>query len=148
VLNGSTDLFDVLFDKSYVQSDAATLFFRLMQTIKPWYEINPDERDKNYVFSKTNQKKIPVVLSCNNILNILQYIDPELFNHFIYHKIEPQIFGLRWLRLLYSREIEFPNLLKLWDGIFSYMPKHNLIEWVAIALLKNIRMECILSCNQ
>ena len=39
--------------------------------------------------------------------------------------VEPQLYGLRWCRLLFSREIACPSLLQLWDGLFALCHAHQ-----------------------
>ena len=34
--------------------------------------------------------------------------------------IEPQLYALRWLRLLMGREFELEDLLQLWDALFAH----------------------------
>jgi Rab-GTPase-TBC domain len=51
------------------------------------------------------------------------------------HQIEPQIYGLRWIRLLFAREFELEKLVAIWDGIIAYDSQMSLVGWVAIAML-------------
>ena len=39
--------------------------------------------------------------------------------------VEPQLYGLRWCRLLFSREVACPSLLQLWDGLFALCHAHQ-----------------------
>ena len=42
-----------------------------------------------------------------------------------FNSVEPQLYGLRWCRLLFSREIACPALLHLWDGLFALCHAHQ-----------------------
>ena len=42
-----------------------------------------------------------------------------------FNSVEPQLYGLRWCRLLFSREIACPSLLQLWDGLFALCHAHQ-----------------------
>jgi hypothetical protein len=50
---------------------------------------------------------------------LLKKRDPILANHLLSLKIEPQIYALRWIRLLFGREFYMDDTLLLWDAIFS-----------------------------
>jgi TBC1 domain family protein 5 len=54
-------------------------------------------------------------------------------------EITVQIFGIRWLRLLFIREFHLHDLLFLWDVILSDRPILNLVDYVFLALLIQIR---------
>lgn len=53
--------------------------------------------------------------------------------------ISVQVFGIRWLRLLFIREFHLHDLLFLWDVILSDRPTLNLVDYVFLALLIQIR---------
>ena len=42
-----------------------------------------------------------------------------------FSSVEPQLYGLRWCRLLFSREVACPSLLQLWDGLFALCHAHQ-----------------------
>lgn len=42
-----------------------------------------------------------------------------------FNSVEPQLYGLRWARLLFCREVAFPAILKLWDGLFALRHAHQ-----------------------
>lgn len=69
--------------------------------------------------------------------------DPPLFSHLEKLEIEPQLFGLRWFRLLFSREMPFSAALNLWDGILNYNSDLSLAEFVALALLLFLRDQIV-----
>ncbi|KAI9217238.1 rab-GTPase-TBC domain-containing protein [Blastocladiella britannica] len=56
----------------------------------------------------------------------LRAIDAELYDHLVGLQVEPHLFGLRWLRVLFARE--FPALetvTSLWDGLFCMLWAHR-----------------------
>lgn len=86
---------------------------------------------------------MPILTSCKKIQGeIIRALDPELFRHLDKLGLEPQLYGIRWLRLLFSREYEIDELLILWDGIFSHDSNLSLVEWVASAMLIVLRKDC------
>lgn len=46
------------------------------------------------------------------------------------------------MRLLFSREFPFDQLLVLWDSIFAVDPSLELIDLICIAMLIRIRWQC------
>lgn len=78
----------------------------------------------------------PIISLCNKIHSVyIKVLDPDLFNHLEKNQIEPQIYGLRWIRLLFAREFKFQHLFILWDGIFAHSEHMSLIGWIAVAVL-------------
>ncbi|GBG89205.1 hypothetical protein CBR_g48913 [Chara braunii] len=61
----------------------------------------------------------PILQACGGIYHTLAAADPVLYNHMIALKVEPQLFALRWLRLLFGREFGLEDLLIIWDAFFS-----------------------------
>lgn len=59
---------------------------------------------------------------CVSIFNkYLRLIDPPLYDLLIKtHKIESQVWLIRWVRLAFSREIGLDNTVKLWDFMLCY----------------------------
>jgi len=54
-------------------------------------------------------------------------------------KIEPQLFLLRWIRLLFGREYPLGDTLTFWDAIFAFDKNFTLIDYIAVAMLIGIR---------
>lgn len=50
---------------------------------------------------------------------VVKASDAALHSHLTKLEIEPQVFLLRWLRLLFCREVGLDDALLLWDGLFA-----------------------------
>lgn len=48
----------------------------------------------------------------------------------------------RWIRLLFSREYPFEQMLVLWDTLFSVDPSLDLVDLICTSMLLRIRWEC------
>ncbi|KAI8379875.1 rab-GTPase-TBC domain-containing protein [Choanephora cucurbitarum] len=105
-----------LLDSNYAEHDAYILFDRLMKHGKAWYEFN--------------EQTVPVNKKT---------IDPYLYQHLENFGIEPQLYGIRWIRLLFGREFEIHELLKLWDAIFAQDRTLEIVEYVCLAILLRMR---------
>jgi TBC1 domain family protein 5 len=75
---------------------------------------------------------------------VLKNNDIEIYNHLNAIEVSLHPFGIRWLRLLFLRELEFPQCLILWDAIFATDNKEfSLCNYIFVALLTLIRDEIL-----
>ncbi|KAJ3163738.1 TBC1 domain, member 5 [Geranomyces variabilis] len=137
------------FDPAYVEHDAAVLFYRLMRSAKTWFELGSEAAPSKsharfggglHRQTELNIPQVPIISVCRRVQNdLLRVLDPPLHAHLEKQGIEPQLYGLRWFRLLFGREFALPDLLLLWDGIFAEDANLGLVEWLCVALLKHMR---------
>ncbi|KAF9970122.1 hypothetical protein BGZ73_007271 [Actinomortierella ambigua] len=140
-------------DANYIEHDTFILFSRLMVAAKPWYEFSDEglsskkQRSLNMdptLFGRPDAaedpgKPTPVIEWSMRIFNYLKRIDIELFNHLTSLEIQPQLFGIRWFRLLFGREFPMDDVLIMWDGIFSVDPDLKITPFIGLAMLIYIR---------
>ncbi|KAK7014927.1 rab-GAP TBC domain-containing protein [Favolaschia claudopus] len=141
-----------------VAADAWALFEAVMRGASKWYEWQesaaasrppPSSPFATHVNIPAGPVEIkpyitPVVEDCNRIQSVLlRSVDPLLWKHMQAVGIEPQIYGIRWLRLLFTREFEMSSAMKLWDGLFACDPTFELAPWICTAMLIRIRNELI-----
>lgn len=98
------------------ESDAYFLFCALMKQAKQWYL--PTSSDSGVHIPP------PIVAKSHYIqYKLLQNSDPVLSNQvaqaLTLARAEPQLWALRWIRLLFAREVGVKNFLWLWDAIFA-----------------------------
>ncbi|EGD74610.1 hypothetical protein PTSG_12373 [Salpingoeca rosetta] len=62
--------------------------------------------------------------------------DPQLFARLEELQIPPQVFGIRWIRLLFSREFAFESTLAVWDALLA---DFALLDYLCLAMLMYIR---------
>jgi TBC1 domain family member 5 len=82
----------------------------------------------------------------------LKDADPELASYLSSNQIEPQIYGLKWIRLLFGREFGLEDTLVLWDAIFAESGGNNLkkhqkidlryIEYISAVMLMHLGDDC------
>ncbi|KAJ7389994.1 TBC1 domain, member 5 [Desmophyllum pertusum] len=70
---------------------------------------------------------------------MLRKYDPELWVHMKNLDITPQVYGLRWIRLLFGREFPMDDVLVLWDALFADGPMLDLVDYIYISMLGAIR---------
>ncbi|KAL1844062.1 hypothetical protein VTJ49DRAFT_5813 [Mycothermus thermophilus] len=120
-------------DSAFVEHDVFALFSKLMESATAFYEVDgaagPNGLQTNSIVERS--KYIHEVA--------LMKIDEELANHLRNIEVLPQIFVIRWTRLLFGREFDFEQLLGLWDTLFAYDPALELINLICVAMLLRIR---------
>ncbi|KAF2176456.1 RabGAP/TBC [Zopfia rhizophila CBS 207.26] len=125
-------LADVL-DARFVEHDTFTLYALVMQTAKTFYA--PAE-------TGSSTKDTPMLLRSQRIFDrYLPKADPELSAHLVKLEIVPQIFLLRWIRLLFGREFPLDSVLNMWDALFAIDSTLELVDMISIAMLLRIRWQ-------
>ncbi|KAE8901111.1 hypothetical protein PF005_g3353 [Phytophthora fragariae] len=76
--------------------------------------------------------------------HILSRCDPPTARHLAKLGVEPQIFLLRWVRVLMAREFETPQVWQIWDAIFSLTPTDfSFINLLCVAVVREFREEIL-----
>lgn len=152
-----------LLDFKCLEHDVFHLFSALMKCIETWYQNDeilissssattasvPSKNNDNNGFNvnrSSNRQQVGSVLG-NKLKMISETIvrsyDSELFNHLEALQIAPQIYGIRWMRLLFGREFEFLDLLTVWDAIICDRISMSLIDYIFASMLVTIREELV-----
>lgn len=142
-----------LMDSKYLEHDSYFFFTYVMERIESWYDNNSIKTIKKHEylnvepFSNDNDfncySKIGIKLKMI-MEQILRRYDEKLYNHLKELKIAPQIYGIRWMRLLFIREFQMQDLLVLWDAIFAN--DLSLCDYIFTAMLVVIR-NLLLPCD-
>ena len=123
----------------YVEHDTFILFSIVMQTVKSFYELG--NHDQSATSPAPNGS--PIVERSRRIHEqYLRAADLELAEHLTAIEVLPQIFLIRWIRLLFGREFPFEDLLCLWDALFAEDPTLDLVDLVCVSMLLRIRWQC------
>ena len=136
----SERMITLVLDQDYIEHDAFSLFTAIMQTVKTFYE--PGNNNEAVTAGLLNNS--PIVERSKRIHeNYLHHADPELAEHLTAIEILPQIFVIRWVRLLFGREFPFDEVLALWDALFAEDPGLDLVDFISVAMLLRIRWQCV-----
>ncbi|AFR98072.1 TBC1 domain family member 5 [Cryptococcus neoformans C23] len=129
-------------DRRYVEHDAFELFMAIMKNAKAFYEWRAEEGP---IRSRTaTVPQAPIIVKCNNLhTSLLRRIDPQLYERLETEGVEAQIWAIRWIRLIFTRELPFSVAMRLWDGIFAEDPGLQLLDYICIAMLLLVRNELI-----
>ena len=121
-------------NRDYVEHDTFTLFCAVMQTAKSFYELG----DSN----------APIVERTQSIQDeCLGSFDPELAIHLKVIEILPQIYLLRWIRLLFGREFGLKDTLIVWDLLFSENLGASSVDMTCVAMLLRVRWQRTIFIN-
>ncbi|KAJ3717673.1 rab-GTPase-TBC domain-containing protein [Lentinula guzmanii] len=142
-----------LCSKLWVAADAWILFESIMRFASRWYEWRENPPTQALPSPLSNHIQLnsdgeaqfqpyiaPIVQDCNQIQStFLRTTDPLLWKRLQSSGLEPQIYGIRWLRLLFTREFSMSDAMRLWDVLFACNPTFDLVPWVCVAMLIRIR---------
>ena len=70
---------------------------------------------------------------------LLKKEDLELYHRMVQFDIAPQLYGLRWIRLLLGREFSLDETCVVWDALFADSSSLDLLDYVCVAMLCTIR---------
>lgn len=145
--------------RDYVEHDTWSLFASLMKSAKVLYDFTPSVPlpiDRTAASSSTTSLTLknsvthgtpsattlvqPIVGKAIRIHDgLLKTIDHECWLNLEQLKIEPQLYAIRWLRLLFGREFPIADTLLIWDGLFAEDPSLRIMEYFSVAMLLRIR---------
>ena len=126
------------FDPQYIEHDAFTIFGIIMQTVKSFYEMGSTAQ----AGTAATPNNSPIVHRSKRIHEEYLYrADPELAEHLAAIEVLPQIFLIRWIRLLFGREFAFDEVLSLWDILFAEDPALDLVDLICVSMLLRIRWQ-------
>uniref|UniRef100_A0A3P9I594 TBC1 domain family member 5 n=1 Tax=Oryzias latipes TaxID=8090 RepID=A0A3P9I594_ORYLA len=129
-----------------------TFYSKLTSTFKtaePWFSCferevrkGKEEMLSSIPFARPQDAgpSVAIVTKVNRIQDqLVKKHDTELHMHLNRLEIAPQIYGIRWVRLLFGREFPLQDLLVVWDALFADSITLDLVDYVFVAMLLYIR---------
>ncbi|XP_075443021.1 TBC1 domain family member 5 isoform X2 [Ascaphus truei] len=145
-----------LLNPAYLEHDAYAMFSNLMGSAEPWFSTfeHDSRKEKDAMLSTMPFARpqdigpsIAIVSKVNYIQDqLLKKHDIELYMHLNRLEIAPQIYGLRWVRLLFGREFTLQDLLVVWDALFADSITLDLVDYIFVAMMLYIR-DALISSN-
>jgi TBC1 domain family protein 5 len=120
-------------DRRAMEADTFTLFDVLMKRALSFYIWRPTAA------ASSSSTSLPILQRCEVIQESLQASDPALFRFLASNRIAVQLFAIRWLRLLFLRELQLDTAMELWDALFDVDASLHLMDHVCVALLIRMR---------
>ncbi|SZF04423.1 unnamed protein product [Blumeria hordei] len=131
-------------DSSFIEHDTFTLLSMVMRSAKSFYELSGSDFHQPSVSDGPQVGVTPIIARSQRIHEVyLASLDPQLAEHLTEIEVLPQVFLIRWIRLLFGREFSFSDLLSLWDLIFAEDPRLALVDLVCVAMLLRIRWQLV-----
>jgi len=136
-----------IFNSKVCEADTFSLFESLMEGVGPWFISNKSMHTIGVGYQGKPWSRPQDQTTGNKLVDNLNYIqdvllrrhDPALFSRLEKLEIFPQIYGIRWLRLLFGREFVFRDTLLLWDAIFADSCPPRLCDQLVVSLLMSVR---------
>ena len=152
---GTSAVLRVLLDPRYIEHDAYWMFTKMMKDVEQLFFVhavdsrqlahkyreaqrmgattlarrNRSETDAavEAVTEARSKSVTPVLRTCNRIHHELLHVaDPSVHKRMVAMEIEPQLYALPWVRLMFSRCFHVDDVLILWEGIFSATSDYQL----------------------
>eukprot|EP00117_Sycon_ciliatum_P025630 scpid57109/ scgid1213/ TBC1 domain family member 5 len=131
----------LLLNGDSVEADSYILFAALMETCSFWFSHSVGSPE-----SGSAAEMSPLAKKLERIQDrLLKKEDPLLHAHLQKLSIVPQLYALRWVRLLFAREFPLLDVLVLWDAILAYSPNLDLVDYIALAMLLVAREPLLMS---
>ncbi|KAI9505423.1 rab-GTPase-TBC domain-containing protein [Coemansia spiralis] len=156
---GDSFCLSAILDNRFIEHDTFAMFDRLMRLCMPWYQspsyASPPLKPTRKSGSNSGKKaaidamktQTPIIAQCYMMMDKLAAVDPSLAAHLQGLDIEPQLFGIRWYRLLFSREFShLEDVLVLWDMLFAdnITGPLRLVDWIGVVFLLANRRQLLL----
>ncbi|KAI5646520.1 rab-GTPase-TBC domain-containing protein [Phthorimaea operculella] len=133
-----SDTLKYYLDESYLEHDSYMLFSAVMKGLEKFYTTGDAVPSSCGRMPPSRQIHSP-----NEVVRYLDRIreehlviqDPELASHLERCNITMELFGIRWVRLLFGREFPRVELPQLWGFIFADGPMLPHIQYLVVALL-------------
>ncbi|CAM9946583.1 unnamed protein product [Ectocarpus sp. 4 AP-2014] len=138
-----------------LEADAFWLFSAVMNGLERFYEHGEKATSTSALGAARGGGEgggvdSPVVEMCKRLQGArMRAADPELQQHLSHLDISPQLYGMKWARLMFGREFRVEGVLLLWDHIFasSWIEGQpdvpECIENVAVAMVVSIRHQLL-----
>ncbi|KAF1986713.1 RabGAP/TBC [Aulographum hederae CBS 113979] len=133
-----------MFNAVFIEHDTFTLFGLVMQNAKSFYEQPSAPSKPASTADISSQPESPILRRIRRIFeHYLLKADPGLASHLKEIDIQPQIFLMRWMRLLFGREFPFDHVLGIWDMTFAEDPSLKLVDYICLAMVLRIRWDLV-----
>ncbi|XP_039750168.1 TBC1 domain family member 5 isoform X2 [Pararge aegeria] len=128
--------------EDYLEHDSYMLFSAIMKGLEKFYSTGD--------VIPNNCGRLPTARTLHSQNEVVRYLerlrenylvpaDSELATHLADCNVSLELFGIRWLRLLFGREFPRSEIPHLWGFIFSDGPMLPNLHYVVLAMLLPIR---------
>ncbi|XP_013170683.1 PREDICTED: TBC1 domain family member 5 [Papilio xuthus] len=137
-----SDTLKCYLDKEYLEHDSHMLFNAVMKGVERFYTTGD--------VVPSSSGRLPTSTSVHSQNEVVRYLervkdeylaplDNELATHLAKCNISMELFGIRWLRLLFGREFPRCEIPHLWGFIFADGPVLPNLHYIIVALLISMK---------
>ncbi|XP_077986929.1 TBC1 domain family member 13-like [Glandiceps talaboti] len=117
--------------QEYAEPDAFFCFTNLMSEIRDTFIKSLDD------------SPCGINATMSSLYSMLKAKDARLWSRLQQQDLKPQFFGFRWLTLLLSQEFPLPDVIRLWDALFSDEKRFDFLIYVCCAMIILVRDELL-----
>ncbi|CAG9767946.1 unnamed protein product [Ceutorhynchus assimilis] len=124
--------------REYAEADSFFCFTNLMSEIRDFFIKSLDETDHG------------INSMMSTLMMRLKTNDLDVWLKFQQQDLKPQYYAFRWITLLLSQEFPLPDVLRIWDSLFSDENRFDFLIYVCcamIVIMRNQLLDCDFSSN-
>eukprot|EP00658_Telonema_sp_P-2_P021644 TRINITY_DN18626_c0_g1_i5.p1 TRINITY_DN18626_c0_g1~~TRINITY_DN18626_c0_g1_i5.p1 ORF type:complete len:466 (+),score=87.63 TRINITY_DN18626_c0_g1_i5:162-1559(+) len=142
------DMIQQLLDPAFMEHDAFAIFSKVMEGMHDMYATpGPSQtstasalRSQMHALGGRGENVNLAVKRCQRVHHLLERADPEVFGLIAkQNQIEPQLYVLRWLRLMFTREFHIDDVMLIWDAVLADSASFKLMDYLAVSMIVFIR---------
>ncbi|KRG05801.1 TBC1 domain family member 13 isoform X2 [Drosophila mojavensis] len=120
-----------LSNRAHAEADCFFCFTALMSEIRDFFIKTLDDAEGG------------IKCMMSRLSNMLKAKDLSIYNHLKSQELHPQYYSFRWINLLLSQEFPLPDVLRIWDSIFSDENRFDFLIKICCSMIL-IQREAIL----
>eukprot|EP00465_Bigelowiella_longifila_P003340 CAMPEP_0185271790 /NCGR_PEP_ID=MMETSP1359-20130426/45633_1 /TAXON_ID=552665 /ORGANISM="Bigelowiella longifila, Strain CCMP242" /LENGTH=279 /DNA_ID=CAMNT_0027863857 /DNA_START=106 /DNA_END=945 /DNA_ORIENTATION=+ len=129
----------------FLSTDAYFIFSAIMARVPEFFSPS-----KKSMLDRGKTQRVEVLIEMVRFVQskLLKEFDPDL--HAVLEKcgVQPELYMLKWVRLLFSREFEVRQVLQVWDtliqdGNITQNVGQGLVEYLCLTLIRHVRFELL-----
>ncbi|XP_037933212.1 TBC1 domain family member 13 isoform X2 [Teleopsis dalmanni] len=109
--------------RKHAEADSFFCFTALMSEIRDFFIKTLDDTEGGIKFVMTK------------LSNMVKQKDPEVFERLRHQELHPQYYSFRWLTLLLSQEFPLPDVVRIWDSVFSDEHRFDFLIRICCAMI-------------
>lgn len=137
-----SDMLSEILNPKYMEHDSFMLFAGLMKGMAKFYCTGDAVPSSTGRLAACTSPHMPnEAVKYLRMLNerLLVPLDPALASHLCNCNVSLELFGIRWLRLLFGREFPRSEMSNLWGVMFAQGPQLPLIDFIFVSMLISMR---------
>lgn len=142
-VQGMNEIYAPIYYQFATDTDKAAAVYAEADAFFCFVELISEFRD--HFCQHLDNSAVGIRATITRLDTMLQGLDAELWAHLEQkNKVNPQFYAFRWITLLLTQEFPFPDVVRLWDSLFSDPGGHmDCLLRFCIAMLLNIREELL-----